>query len=300
MGFADFKKRHQGNKDSLNKIKSKVEEENGGSYIDERYWNFEVDNSGNGMAIIRFMPEPEGEDMPYISYYEHAFKGKTGKWYINRSLTSLGKGVPDPVAEQNTESWNDGTDEGKAKARARKRHKRYISNIYIIKDSKNPQNEGKVMLWKYGSAIYKMIEDAVNPPAEFDDEPFNPFDFWEGADFKLKAYNNSASGYRSYDKSAFSEPSEFLDGDDEKLEEVYNSLYSLEAENSNDKYKSYDELKKHLDFVDGITNSLDGNSKKKSDPEEDKADEKDDDYEAPLKESTSDDDDDDYMSLLED
>ena len=183
-------------------------------------------------------------------------------------------------------------------ARARKRHKRYVSNIYVISDKKNPQHEGKVMLWKYGSSIYKMIEDAINPPEEFNEEPFNPFDFWEGADFKLKAYNNATSGYRSYDKSSFSAPSPFLDGDDEKLEEVYNSLYSLEAENSSDKYKSYEELKNYLDFVDGIKT----NQTAKPDPEEDKADEKDDDdYEAPLKSKDSDDDDDDdYMSLLGD
>lgn len=301
MGFKDLKAKLKDSTSSMAKIKSRVEQETATTdYNDARYWKFNVDSSGSGMAIIRFLPEPENEEIPYISYYNHSFQDKkTQKWYINRSLTSLGKGVPDPVSEANSALWETGLDENKAIARSRKRHLKYVSNIYVIKDAKNPENEGKVMLWEYGPAIYKVIADAISPPADFDETPINPFDLWNGADFKLKAYIDSKSGFRSYDKSSFVEPAPLLGGDDETLERIYNSMYSLEAENSPDKYKTYDELKSWFDTVIGVKaakprNNDEGENADVETPEDD------DDIDDVSTSTNSSDDDDDYMDFLED
>lgn len=252
MGFADFKAKMKSN-NQLDKIKSKIEEETK-SYDDERYFKFEVDASGNGYVVLRFLPEAEGEDFPYVTYYEHSWKNeKTGKWYIERSRTSLGKGTPDPVSEANTLLWNSGIESNKQLARKRGRRQRYVSNVLILKDSRNPQNEGKVMLWKYGKKIWEKINSAMNPPAEFEDEvPMNPFHMWEGADFRLKAEVGD-NGFRSYDKSNFAKPAPLYDGDDEKLEEVYNSLHKLQPEVADENYKSYDDLKKRFELVEGIS-----------------------------------------------
>lgn len=298
MGFKDLKAKLKDSTGSLAKIQSRIEKETATTdYNDERYWKFSVDSAGSGSAVIRFLPEPDGEEFPYVSYYTHSFQDdKTGKWYINRSLTSLGKGVPDPVSEANSALWETGIESNKAIARKRKRHLKYVSNIYVIKDSKNPENEGKVMLWEYGPAIYKVIADAISPPPEFDDEtPINPFDLWNGADFRLKAYNDSKSGFRSYDKSSFSSPSELLDGDEEKLERVYNSMYSLEAENAPEKYKTYDELKSWFDTVTGAKKAQ---APKNEDGEDDDVEL--DEEEIENDDISSDDDDDDYMNYLED
>lgn len=302
MGFKNLKAKLKDSTSSLQKIKSRVESETATTdYNDERYWKFSVDSSGNGMAVIRFLPEPEGEEFPYVSYYSHSFQGPTGKWYINRSRTSLGKGVPDPVSEANTELWETGTDENKAIARKRKRNLRYISNIYVIKDSKNPENEGKVMLWEYGPSIHKVIADAIAPPEEFEEEPLNPFDLWNGADFKLKAYLDSKSGYRSYDKSSFTSETPLLDGDDEKLEAVYNSMHSLEAEVADDKYKTYDELKQWFDVVTGKTKAATkGANDSGEDEDQEVVDDIIDDEDDLDTTTSSDDDDDDYMNFLED
>lgn len=296
MSFKDLKSRLQNSTNSMDKIKSRIDEETKKTdYNDDRYWKFDVDASGNGMAIIRFLPEPEGEEFPYVKYYNHSFQGDNKKWYIQRSLTSLGRGVPDPVAESNSKLWETGIEANQNIARKRKRHLKYVSNIYIISDKKNPENEGKVMLWEYGPAIYKLIADAISPPEEFEEEPLNPFDFWNGADFKLKAYLDSSSGYRKYDKSSFSNPSPLLGGDDEKLEEVYNSLHSLEAEVADDKYKSYDELKKMFDIVVGnVTSTPPQKDVGEDDDEEDVSS-----FDS-IDSSPSSDDDDDYMSFLED
>jgi len=291
MGFKNLKAKLKDSTSSLDKIKSRIENETSTTdYKDERYWKFSVDSSGSGMAVIRFMPEPEGEDYPYVSYYQHSFQGPTGKWYINRSRTSLGKGVPDPVSEANSELWETGLDENKTIARNRKRNLRYVSNIYVVKDGKNPENEGKVMLWEYGPSIYKVIADVIAPPEEYEEEPLNPFDLWNGADFKLKAYLDSKSGYRSYDKSSFTDSSALLDGDDEKLEKMYDSLYSLSEVVADSKYKSYDELKTWFDTVTGKT--------KAATPYNNDAGEEAD----TTKESSTDDDDDDddYLNFLED
>jgi hypothetical protein len=240
---------------SIDKLAQKAEELNGNSgekksYKDDRLWKPTVDKSGNGYAVIRFLPAIEGEDVPWVRYWDHGFKGPTGQWYIERSLTSIGQ--TDPVSEMNSKLWNSGLDEDKATARERKRRLHYVSNIYVISDPANPENEGKVFLYQYGKKIFDKIMDMMKP--EFvDEEPVNPFDVWEGADFKLKIRN--VEGYRNYDKSEFALPSALLDGDEDKLSAVENSMHPLYEFVDPKSYKSYDQLKERLNTVLGIQES---------------------------------------------
>ena len=216
------------------------------SYGDERVWKPTVDKAGNGYAVIRFLPAGGGEDLPWVRYWDHGFKGSTGRWYIEKSLTTLGQ--PDPVSELNSQLWNSGRDEDKETARNRKRRLHHVSNIMVISDSANPENEGKVFLYEYGKKIMDKIMDVMQP--QFQDEtPINPFDFWAGANFKLKIRN--LEGYRNYDKSEFDAASEFLDGDDAKLEEVYGKLHTLSEYTDPENYKSYTDLKRKLFEVIG-------------------------------------------------
>ena len=211
---------------------------------DDRVWKLECDKSGNGYAVIRFLPAPNGEDLPFVKLYSHAFQG-SGGWYIENSLTTLKQ--RDPVSELNTELWNNGTDSGKEIARKQKRKLTYISNIYVVKDPANPDNEGKVFLYKYGKKIFDKLTEAMQP--EFEDEsPIDPFDFWQGANFKLKAKN--VAGYRNYDSSEFASQSALLD-DDDAMEAIWKKQYSLAELVAADQFKSYDELKKRLDYVLG-------------------------------------------------
>ena len=203
------------------------------------------DRSGNGYAIIRFLPEPEGCDLPWTRVYTHAFQGPGG-WYIENSLTTLGQ--KDPVSEHNTQLWNSGSDANKEIARKQKRRLSYYSNIYIVSDPANPENEGKVFLYKYGKKIFDKIQEAMKP--EFADETaINPFDFWGGANFKLKI--RRVEGYQNYDKSEFDRPSALFD-DDAKLEEIYNKQYDLNEFTAPDKFKSYEALKTRLENVLGL------------------------------------------------
>ena len=248
--FASLKKSRNSSLDKLLQESSKLsqggEQSNG---PDERIWKPSVDKAGNGYAVIRFLPEPKGEDLPWVRIFDHGFQGPGG-WYIENSLTTLNQ--KDPVSEYNSELWNNGTDAGKEQARKQKRRLKYYSNILVIKDPANPQNEGKVFLYQYGKKIWDKINDLMQP--EFEDEsPVNPFDLWEGADFKLKI--RQVEGYRNYDKSEFDAPSELFDGNDEQLERVYESLYSLQDLVSPDKFKSYDELKSKFDKVFGLGGS---------------------------------------------
>jgi len=207
----------------------------------DNYWKPEVDKAGNGYAVIRFLPAPEGEDLPWAKYWDHGFKGPSGLWYIEKSLTSIGQ--PDPLGEMNSELWNSGIESNKTIVRQRKRRLSHVANIMVVSDPSNPQNEGKVFLYKFGKKIFDKLMEAMQP--EFADEtPINPFDFWEGADFKLKIRN--VEGYRNYDRSEFAAPSALHDGDDTKLETVYNSLHSLTEFTDPKNYKSYDELKARL------------------------------------------------------
>ena len=211
------------------------------NYDDDRIWKPTVDKAGNGYAVIRFLPASEGAELPWVRYWDHGFKGPTGLWYIENSLTSIGQ--PDPVGELNSRLWNSGIESDKETARAQKRRLHYVTNILVLQDPSAPQNEGKVFLYKFGKKIFDKIMDSMQP--DFADEtPVNPFDFWEGADFKLKI--RQVEGYRNYDKSEFASPSALYDADESKLESVYNQLHDLSEFTDPKNYKSYDELKAKL------------------------------------------------------
>ena len=209
---------------------------------DERLWKPEVDKSGNGYAVIRFLPAPNGEELPWAKVWSHAFQGPGG-WYIENSLTTLGG--KDPVSEYNRLLWNSGNDADKDLARKQKRKLSYISNIYVVKDPTNPQNEGKVFLYKFGKKIFDKITAAMQPEFE-DEEAIDPFDFWAGANFKLKAKN--VAGYRNYDSSEFAATGALLE-DDDALEALWKKQYSLAEFTAADQFKSYDDLQKRLDQV---------------------------------------------------
>jgi len=217
------------------------------SYDDDRFWKPTRDKAGNGYAVVRFLPAKEGEDLPWVRYWDHGFKGPTGLWYIENSLTSIGQ--DDPVSESNSVLWNSGRDEDKALARERKRRLHYISNVLVVSDPENPQNEGKVFLYQFGKKIFDKIMDVMQPQFA-DEQPVNPYDFWEGADFKIKI--RKVEGWVNYDKSEFSKPSALFEGDEGRLTEVYDRLYSLQDFLKPENYKSYDELKMKLNRVLGV------------------------------------------------
>ena len=239
MSFATLKKNRQ---NELEKLTSELSKLNSSPQNREQddYWKPEVDKSGNGMAIIRFLPAPEGEEFPFVRIWDHGFKGPGG-WFIEKSLTTIGQKCP--VSEYNSMLWSQGTEADKTFVRTyTKRRLSYISNIYVVKDPANPENEGKVFLYKYGKKIFDKLTDMMSP--EFDDETsVNPFDLWEGANFRLKMRN--VEGYRNYDKSEFDSPSALSD-DDEELEKIYNKEKSLAALVDPSNFMSYDELKSKL------------------------------------------------------
>lgn len=234
-------------------------QQNTNKYQDSRKWKPTVDDAGNGYAVIRFLPAGEGQDLPWVRYWDHAFKGPTGQWYIERSLTTLGQA--DPVGEMNSRLWNSGIEEDKETARKQKRRLHYVTNIMVINDPANPANNGKVMLYEFGKKIFDKIMDMMQP--EFPGEtPINPFDFWSGADFELKIRN--VAGYRNYDKSDFKSPSALFDGDETKLEATYNSMYDLNefitpnfpGAHDPKYFKTYDELKARLETVLGLATGV--------------------------------------------
>ena len=242
MSFSDLKRKSN---TSFEFLQKELEKSSTNSSADDRFWKPELDASGNGYAVIRFLPQPEGESLPWAKLYSHAFQGPGG-WFIENSLTTLGQ--KDPVSEYNSLLWNNGTDAGKETARKQKRKLTYISNIYVVKDPANPENEGKVFLYKYGKKIFDKIMEAMKP--EFADEtPINPFDFWAGANFKLKI--RRVEGYQNYDKSEFGSAEALFD-DDAKLEKIYNSLYNLNEFTDPKNFKSYEKLKERLDSVLGL------------------------------------------------
>ena len=244
MSFSDLKKQSKLGSLTAKLVKEVEKMNNNTSSGDERVWKLECDKSGNGYAVIRFLPAPNGEDLPFVKLYSHAFQG-SGGWYIENSLTTLNQ--KDPVSELNSELWNNGTDAGKEVARKQKRKLTYVSNIYVVKDPANPDKEGKVFLYKFGKKIFDKITAAMQP--EFEDEtPIDPFDFWQGANFKLKAKN--VAGYRNYDSSEFAAQGALLD-DEDAMEAIWKKQYSLSELVSPDQFKSYDELKKRLDYVLG-------------------------------------------------
>jgi hypothetical protein len=211
---------------------------------DDRFWKPEMDKTGVGSAVIRFLPAPDGEDLPWVKLYSHAFQGPGG-WYIENSLTTLGQ--KDPVSEHNRELWNSGSEKDKETVRKQKRKLNYYSNIYVVKDPANPSNEGKVFLFKFGKKIFDKILNAMQPEFE-DEEPINPFDFWGGANFKLKI--RKVEGYWNYDKSEFDSAAPLLD-DDDAMEAIWKKEYSLSALVASDQFKSYEDLEKRLKYVLG-------------------------------------------------
>jgi len=245
MSFSDLKK--QSRLGSLtSKLVAEVEKTNVKSNgSDERLWKPSLDKSGNGYAVIRFLPAPESEDIPWAKVYSHAFQGPGG-WYIENSLTTIGQ--KDPVSEHNRDLWNSGNEADKDTVRKQKRKLSYYSNIYVVNDPANPDNEGKVFLYKYGKKIHDKIMEAMKP--EFDDEePINPFDFWSGANFKLKI--RKVEGYQNYDKSEFDKPSALFD-DDDRLEKLYNNLYDLNEFLDPKNFKDYAALEKRLQYALGL------------------------------------------------
>ena len=245
MSFKDLKKQSKLGSLTAKLVKEVEKMNNNGASGDDRTWKLDVDKSGNGYAVIRFLPAPEGEDLPFVKLYSHAFQGPGG-WYIENSLTTLGQ--KDPVSEYNTQLWNNGTDAGKETARKQKRKLNlHMSNIYVVKDPANPENEGKVFLFKYGKKIFDKLTAAMQPEFE-DEEAIDPFDFWQGANFKLKAKN--VAGYRNYDSSEFAAVSPLLD-DDDALEALWKKQFSLAEIVSTDQFKTYEDLKKRLEYVLG-------------------------------------------------
>jgi len=244
MSFAKLKKQSKLGSLTQKLVKEVEKMNNTGGQGDDRLWKLEVDKGGNGYAVIRFLPAPDGEDLPFVKLYSHAFQGPGG-WYIENSLTTLGQ--KDPVSEFNSQLWNNGTDAGKDTARKQKRKLTYISNIYVVKDPANPENEGKTFLYKYGKKIFDKLTAAMQPEFE-DEEAIDPFDFWQGANFKLKAKN--VAGYRNYDSSEFAATSALLD-DDDAMEAIWKKEHSLAELVANDQFKSYDELKTRLSSVLG-------------------------------------------------
>ena len=244
MGFKDLKNASKSVYSSLASEMEKMTKKSE-SYKDDRFWKAETDKTGNGYAEIRFLPAPDGEDLPWARVWNHGFRGPGG-WYIENSLTTIG--LKDPVSEMNNMLWNSGSDKDKALARDRKRKLSYISNILVISDPKHPENEGKVFLFKYGKKIFEKIQGAMNP--EFQDEkPVNPFDFWTGANFKLKI--RQVDGYANYEKSEFSAPSALMGGDDAELEKLWKKQHSLKEFTDPKNFKTYDELKARLQQVLG-------------------------------------------------
>ena len=242
MSFSDFKRRSQDNLARLTEEMSKINKSSE-SYKDDRFWKPELDKASNGYAVIRFLPVIREEDVPFARLFSHGFKGPGG-WYIENSRTTIGE--KDPVSEMNTQLWNSGLESDKDIARQRKRRLNYISNIYVVSDPANPENEGKVFLYKYGKKIFDKINEAMQP--EFaDEDPIDPFDFWKGANFKLKV--RKVAGYINYDKSEFESPSPLLNGDDALLEELWNKQYSLKEFTDPSNFKSYEQLKQRLDEV---------------------------------------------------
>lgn len=247
--FANLKR----NKSSFDKLTKAIEATTAttetNSRDDNRLWQPEVDKSGNGMAVIRFLPAPavDGDDaLPWVRVFNHGFQGPGG-WLIDNCLTTLNQQCP--VCEHNSTLWNSGIEANKEIVRKQKRKLSYYANILVLSDPKHPENEGQVRLFKFGKKIFDKISEAMNP--EFEDEkPINPFDLWEGANFKLKIRN--VEGYRNYDKSEFESPAAVFDGDDDKLEELWKSEYSLKEIVEPKQFKSYDQLKTRLEKVLGF------------------------------------------------
>lgn len=270
VDFQSLKKNRSKSLEKLNEQLTKITSKSYSDPNEGKYWKPTRDQAGNGFAIIRFLDSPQGEDMPFVRLWDHGFKGPGG-WYIENSLTTIGQ--PDPVSELNSKLWNANNDDGspeRKQARDQKRRLHYISNVYVIKDSGNPENEGKVFLFKYGKKIWDKLNDLMNPSFE-DEKPVNPFDLWEGANFRLKI--RMFEGYPNYDKSEFDSPSALFEDDDE-IEKIWKQSHSLKDVIDPKNFKPYDELKAKLHRVLGIVGAdADLRSKASASAEEDLYDE---------------------------
>ena len=236
-------KRSRSNLEALTKeLSGVVSNQSKVSYVDDRFWKPELDKTGNGYAVLRFLPAVKDEDLPWCKMWSHAFQGPGG-WYIENSLTTLNQ--KDPVSEENSRLWNTGIEADKEIARKRKRKLSYYANVLIVSDPKHPENEGQIKLFKFGKKIFDKITDKMQPQFE-DEKPINPFDFWEGADFKLKI--RKVDGFWNYDKSEFDSPKEIADND-ESIEGIWSKQYPLKPFLEESNFKSYDELKSKLDKV---------------------------------------------------
>jgi len=247
MSFASLKKASQAG-NTFEKLTREIEKINQPQTTgaDERLWKPELDKSGNGYAVIRFLPSPDGEEMPWAKIWSHSFKGPGGQWYIENSLTTIGK--DDPVSELNRELWNSGRDADKATARTQKRKLSYYSNIYVVSDPVHPENEGKVFLYKYGKKIFDKLVEAMQP-AFADETPLDPFNLWQGADFKLKI--RKVDGYWNYDKSEFAAPATLGGLEDQALEDIWKKSYSLNEFEAAKNFKTYEQLQARLNLVLG-------------------------------------------------
>ena len=244
MSFSDLKKQSKLGSLTAKLVKEVEKMNNSASSTDDRLWKLECDKAQNGYAIIRFLPAPEGEDIPFVKLYSHAFQGPGG-WLIDQCITTLNQKCP--ICEHNSGLWNSGIDSNKEVARKQKRKLTYVSNIYVVKDPANPSNEGKVFLYKFGKKIFDKLTTAMQPEFE-DEQAIDPFDFWQGANFKLKAKN--VAGYRNYDSSEFAAAGPLLE-DDDAMEAIWKKQYSLAEFIAPDQFKSYDELNTRLGQVLG-------------------------------------------------
>ena len=241
MSFSSLKK----NKASVfSQLQKQLEKSQQVGTVDERFWKLSTDKAGNGYAVIRFLPACDGEDMPFVKLYSHAFQGPGG-WYIENSLTTLGKN--DPLGEYNRELWNSGDESLKEQVRKQKRKLQYYSNIYVVKDPTNPDNEGKVFLFRYGKKIYDKIMEAVNGDELEGRDGYNPFDFWTGANFKLRA--KKVAGYPNYDSSEFESPGTLEDLSDAQLESIWKREHELQGIVAPTEFKTYEQLQERLNAV---------------------------------------------------
>ncbi len=247
MSFSSLK---SNKKDIFSKLQKQLENTTKVGSVDERFWKPTVDKAGNGFAVIRFLPASDGEDMPFVKMYSHAFQGPGG-WYIENSLSTIGG--KDPLGEYNRELWNSGDESLKEQVRKQKRKLQYYGNVYVVKDPGNPDNEGKVFLFKYGKKIHDKIMDAVNGDELEGRDGINPFDFWTGADFKLRV--KKVAGYPNYDSSEFTDPATLEDLDDSQLESIWNRQFKLQPLVATDQFKSYEQLQERLNLVLNLKSS---------------------------------------------
>lgn len=250
--FRDLK---NGRAASLKAISEQVKNQTKKSFEDkdDRLWYpRDLDDEGNGFAIIRFLPPHESEDIPYVRLYEHSFQGPTGRWYIEKCLST--KEESDPVLEYNSKLWNSNSETLKDQARKQKRKTSYYANIYVIKDTMDPSNEGKVMIYKFGPKIFEKINSAMHPPKGSPDDPFNPFDLWDGANFRVSICTKDKQ--RNYDQSRFEDPRPLFtvdnkkngEADDDRMEATWKQVFPLNPFVT-EGFKTYDDLKKKLDIV---------------------------------------------------